>query len=122
MGKIDIGDSSESGLHELVEKSQDLLASHERVKEKKEIENLFRNLGENPEKTLLKENEILKALEVGAVGTLYFSSEIPKQKIKELSKLAENIGAEVKIISKETSEGEQFFNMGGLAAILRFRV
>jgi len=122
MGKIDLGDSSESGLHELVEKSQDLLASHERVKEKKEVEELFRNLGEKPEMTFIKEKDIKRALEAGAVDKLYISSEIPKTKIKELSEMAKSMGSNVIIVSNEISEGEQFLNMGGIAAILRFRV
>ena len=122
LGKIDVGDSSESGLKELVEKSQDLLANQERVQEKKEIENLFRNLGEKSDMTPIKEAEIRKALEMGAVDKLFISSETLKDKTKELSKLAENIGAETVIISNETEEGQQFLNLGGLAAILRFRV
>jgi peptide chain release factor subunit 1 len=122
IGKVDIGDTSKSGLNELVEKSQDLLADHERIKEKKEVEELFRNLGENKEKTFLKEEEIRRALKLGAVDKLYISAEITKAKTKELSKMARDMGSTIKIISTETSEGEQFFNLGGIAAILRFIV
>ena len=122
IGKIDIGDASESGLQELVVKSQDLLASHERVLEKKEIENFFRNLGENREKTFLGEKETKRALEAGAVNILFISEKIPKFLIKELTEIADNMGSEVKIISTEITEGEQFYNMGGIGAILRFRI
>src|SRR3989304_6893204 len=38
MGKIDMGDSSESGLRELVERARNILADHERLLEKKEVE------------------------------------------------------------------------------------
>ncbi len=122
IGKVDVGDSSESGLRELVVKSQDLLANHERTLEKKEIEKFLQNLGENPEKTLLGEKEVRKALGVGAVDTLFLSEKLGKSKIKELKGLAENIGSEVKIISTEITEGEQFNNMGGIGAILRFAI
>ena len=122
IGKVDIGDTSKSGLNELVEKSQDLLVDHERIQEKKIVEDLFKNLGENKEKTLLKEEEIKNALKLGAVDKLFISEEIPKIKAKELSKMAKAIGSEIKIISTETSEGEQFFNMGGIAVSLRFKV
>ncbi|MDZ4226696.1 MAG: Vms1/Ankzf1 family peptidyl-tRNA hydrolase [Candidatus Pacearchaeota archaeon] len=122
MGKIDLGDSSESGLRELVERSQELLVNHERLLEKKEVEVFFRALGEQPEKAALGEKETRKALEMGAVEILYLSSELPKNKVSELSKLAENIGSTVKIISTETPEGEQFFNMGGVGATLRFSI
>ena len=122
MGKIDMGDSSESGLRELVERSQSLLVDHERLQEKKDVESFFRVLGEDPEKAALGEKESRKALEMGAVDTLYLSSTLPKNKINELSKLAENIGSNIKIISIETPEGEQFFNMAGIGAVLRFRI
>jgi len=122
IGKVDIGDTSESGFKELVEKSKDLLINHERTIEKKDIEKFFENLGENPEKTFLGEEKSKKALEIGAVEILYLSSKLSKSLIKELMKMAENIGAKIKIISVETSEGEQFYNMGGIGSILRFKI
>ena len=122
IGKIDVGDSSESGLKELVEKSDEILANHERTREKKDIENFFENLGENREKTFLGEENTRKALQLGAVGTLFLSSKLSKALLKELNELAINIGSYVKIISTDTTEGEQFFNMGGIGAILRFRI
>jgi len=122
MGKIDLGDSSESGLKELVERAQDLLVSHERTREKKDVEAFFKSLGEQPEKTTLGEKETRKALEMGAVETLYLSSKIPKQTTRELVIMAENIGSKIKTISMETPEGEQFFNMGAIGSILRFQI
>ncbi len=122
LGKIDVGDSSESGLKELVEKSNELLANHERTQEKKDIENFFQNLGENPEKTVLGEKDTRRALELGAVNILFLSAKLSKNLLKELKELAANIGADVKVISTDTTEGEQFYNMGGIGAILRFRI
>ncbi len=120
IGKIDIGDASESGLKELVEKAQDLLVNHERTLEKKDVENFFKNLGESPKKTTLGEEKTKKALELGAVDILYMSKKVPKPIIKELSKIAQSMGTTIKIISIDTSEGEQFFNMGGVGGTLRF--
>jgi peptide chain release factor subunit 1 len=122
IGKIDLGDSSETGLRELVERSQDLLVDHERLQEKKFVEVFFKALGEDPDKSSLGEEKTRKALELGAVEILYLSSKIGKTLIRELSQLAENVGSEIKIISTETPEGEQLFNMGGVGAVLRFKV
>ena len=122
LGKVDIGDSSESGLRELVEKSDSLLLNHERGQEIKEVERLFQHLGEKPKKTALGEEKTRKALEFGAVETLYLSLKIGKPLIRELTQLAENIDAKIIIITTETTEGEQFFNLGGIAAILRFEI
>ncbi|MEK6918006.1 MAG: peptide chain release factor aRF-1 [Nanoarchaeota archaeon] len=122
IGILDLGDTSESGLKELVEKARDILVGQELVYEKKVLEKFFRILGERPDIAALKEPETRKALEYGAVDTLVISKEINKFLAKELVKLAENIGASVEMISTETEEGQQFKNMGGIGAILRFKV
>mgnify|MGYP000076089595 CR=1 FL=1 len=122
IGKVDIGDASASGFKELVEKSQNLLVNHERTLEKKDVENFFQNLGENPEKTFLGEENNRRALKFGAVGTLFLSVSLQKALIKEMTQLAENTGAKIKIISTDTPEGEQFYNMGGIGSILRFSI
>lgn len=122
IGRIDIGDSDESGLKELVEKSRDLLAGQEIVREKKILENFFENLGEKPELTFYKENDVRKALQYGAVETLILSKSFDKQIMKEFSDMAENIGSNIEIVSTETTEGEQFNNLSGVGAILRFKV
>ena len=122
IGVIDIGDTDESGLKELVIKAQDILASQEIIQEKKDVENFLNNLGKNPEKTFISEEDNRRALQQGAVETLFLSKELDKSLIKELTKLAKKIGSEIKIISRETEEGEQFFNLGGIGSILRFKV
>ena len=122
IGRLDIGDTSGSGLQELVQKAQDLLADHEQTLERKDVEKLFLNLGENQSMTLLGEENARRALTNGAVEILYLSSKVPKPLAKELSKMAENIGSEIKVISTETTEGEQFFNLGGIGMILRFAI
>lgn len=122
IGKIDVGDSNESGLKELVQKSQEILVNQEITKEKKLVQKFFETLGEKPELSTLKEPNTKKALEYGAVGTLLLSKDYDKKSSKELKALAENIGADVEIISEETEEGKQFYNLGGVGAILRFKV
>jgi len=122
IGKIDLGDSSESGLKELVEKSQDILASQEIIKEKKLMEKFFETLGERPDLATLKELDTKKAVEYGAVETLFLSKDVDKGVAKELKIIAKNIGSNIEIISTETEEGQQFYNLGGIGAILRFKV
>ncbi|MBW6442221.1 peptide chain release factor aRF-1 [Patescibacteria group bacterium] len=122
IGKLDLGDSSESGLGELVEKAQDILSDHERTLEKKEVERLFQSLGKDPEKTVLGEEKVKRALELGSVDTLFLSEKVPKSKIKELTKIAEDMSSDIRLISTEITEGEQFFNIGGIGAILRFKI
>jgi peptide chain release factor subunit 1 len=122
IGRIDIGGSDESGLKELVEKSKDLLADQEIIYEKKVLEKFFETLGEKPDLAYYKEADIRKALEYGAVDLLIISKDYDKASARELMKLAEEIDSKVEIVSTETTEGEQFNNLSGIGAILRFKI
>jgi len=122
IARKDIGGSDESGLKELVEKSQDVLAEQEIVHEKKVLEKYFRTLGENPDMAVRDFEDTKTALGYGAVEVLLLSKDTNKKIVKELGKLAESSGAQVEIISTETEEGEQFLNLSGIGAVLRFKV
>jgi len=121
IGRLDIGGSDESGLKELVQKSQQILADQEVMHEKKILEKFFKNLGEKPDLATLKEPDTKTALRYGAVETLILSKDTDKKIAKELKKMAENISSEVEIVSLDTEEGQQFKNLGGIGAILRFK-
>ncbi len=121
IGMKDIGQTDESGLTDLVEVSKDLLASQEIIYEKKLLEKYFELLGKG-KKAVYKKRDIEKALKYGAVDVLILSKKLKKKEMRELSKKAEDISARVEIVSDETEEGKQFFNMGGMGAILRFEV
>ena len=122
IGVVDIGDADESGLKELVAKSMDILASQEIIKEKKLMEKFFETLGERPELAAYGEEKVRKALEYGAVETLIMSKKIGKNLMSELKTLAENTSSNFEVVSTETVEGEQFFNLSGIGAFLRFKI
>ena len=117
----DIGYVDEHGLKLLVESSQEDIAEQEIIKEKKLIERFFNLLGKDKSKTAYTEEKVNLALERGAVELLLLSKALEKSKMAEFEKKAESIGAEVMIVSLETPEGEQFYNLTkGFGAILRF--
>jgi peptide chain release factor subunit 1 len=122
IGRKDIGDTDESGLKELVEKSQDLLANQEIIREKKLIERFFTILGEKPELATYHYAEIKKALEYGAVEMLIVSKDLDKSILKELRHLAQLIDSKIETVSVDTEEGKQFNNLSGMGAILRFQI
>ena len=122
IGRVDIGDTDESGLKELVEKSQDILASQEIIHEKKILERFFNTLGKNPDLAFYKLEDVKRALNYGAVDVLLLSKTIDKSISKELKKTAEDMGTEIEIISVETEEGKQFKNLSGVGALLRYKV
>jgi peptide chain release factor subunit 1 len=122
IGRVDIGDTDESGLKELVEKSRDLLVNQEIVYEKKLLEKFFETLGSNKDLALYKEDEINKALQYGAVETLILSKKADKKLAEDLKKKAEAISAKIEIVSVDTTEGEQFYKLSGIGALLRFKI
>lgn len=122
LGRKDIGDADESGLKELVEKSRDVLANQEIVREKKLLEKFFDSLGSSHGLAAYKEEDVIKALEYGAVETLIVSKDYDKKKAKEMQKLAENTSSKMETVSTETTEGDQFLKLSGVGALLRFRI
>jgi len=104
LGLKDIGNTDESGLTDLVEESKDLLEKQEIIHEKKLLEKFFELLGKG-KKAVYKKRDVEKALKYGAVETLILSKKIEKKVKEELAKKAENISAEVEIVSDETEEG-----------------
>jgi peptide chain release factor subunit 1 len=122
IGRVDIGGSDESGIKELVERSRDLLADQEIVHEKEILEKFFETLGEKPDLAYYKETDVRKALEYGAVEMLIISKDYNKTLTREFLKLAREIDSKVEIVSTETTEGEQFNNLSGVGALLRFKI
>jgi len=117
----DLGNTDESGLEDLVKLSQDELSKQEIIKEQKILEKFFQRLGKE-DKVAYKKEDVDKALKYGAVQTLILSNKLHKSVISELSQKAQSISAEVEFVSTETPEGAQFFNLGGMGALLRFEV
>ncbi len=122
IGRVDIGDTNESGLNELVEKAKDILANQEITHEKKILERFFRALGETPKLVVYKEDKVKKALDFGAVDMLLISKNYDKSISRALKKKAEEMGTKIEVISNETEEGSQFEKLSGIGALLRYKV
>jgi len=121
LGLKDIGNTDASGLNDLVEASQDLLAEQEIIHEKKLLDRFLESLGKGG-KALYKKVDIKKALDLGAVDTLIISKKISRTEIQEFIEQARNIAAKIEMVSEETDEGKQFKNLGGIGALLRFAI
>ena len=79
-------------------------------------------LGKEKDKTAYGKEDVKKALDIGAVDTLFISKKLPKSEMKEYEKKAEEMSTKLELISVETEEGQQFYNLTGIGAILRFKV
>ena len=118
----DISYTGDYGLHELVEKSKDVLAQTEIVEEKKILQRFFNMLAKEPNKVAYGINEVKNALQYGAAELVIVCETLDDKTIEELEKLAENVGAEFKIVSVETHEGKQLENLGKVGALLRYAI
>ncbi len=69
--------------------------------------------------------KVKKSAEAGAIEKLLVSDELlreEREKIEPLIERARNTGSDVLIISSEHESGSQLARMGGLGAILRYRI
>ena len=108
------------GMKELVEKSSDILSDELIITERKIMSEFFRLLSQEADKVSYGESEVDKALEMGAVDKLLLSESLDDEIIERYEDKAEETGAEVIVISTDTSEGAQLKDIGRIAAILRF--
>ncbi len=118
----DITYTDEFGVHDLVDKSQDVLAAEELVEEKKIVNRFFGYLVTKPAMVTYGEQQVLSVIRQGAVDTLLLSESLPDEKIEMFEEEAKKMGTNVAIISTETREGAQLKDFGGIAAILRYEV
>jgi len=117
----DIGYTDEHGLKLLVEASEEDIASQELIKEKNVVNKFLETLGKSKTKAVYGEEKVKLAIERGAADLVLISKEMGKDKIEQYRAAAEKIGAETVIITTESPEGLQFFNLTrGVGALLRF--
>ena len=122
IGIKDIGYADSHGLDLLVELSTELLAEQEIIKEKKLLDNFFNMLGKQKDKTAYGAEAVNKALKFGAVDVLLLSKKLKKSEYKDFEKRARETSVKVEVVSAETEEGVQFYNLSGIGAILRFKI
>ncbi len=120
LGLKDLSYTGEFGLHELVDKSADLLKEEEVTEEKAAVNKLLEMLRKDPDKVAYGKKEVKNALEAGAVEKLLLSESLPEEEVEEFQDLADFHGSEIQIISVDTREGVQLRDLGGIAAILRY--
>jgi peptide chain release factor subunit 1 len=118
----DIGGTEMHGLQELVEKCQDVLSEQEITKQRLILDLFFEKLAKEPNKVAYGEAEVEDRLNRGAVEKLIISKTLPREKVKLLEKLAKASSVEIHMVTKETAEGVQFDNLGGVGGILRFEI
>jgi peptide chain release factor subunit 1 len=118
----DLSYTGDFGMEELLQRSEDVLASEAVADEKKIMGAFFDNLAKKPGMVAYGEADTMKKLKLGAVATLLLSEALDDAKMEEFEAEAKKLGTEVQIISTETREGVQLREMGMVAAILRYNI
>ncbi len=119
IGVKNTGYTDEQGLEEIVQRSQDILAEAAVAKEKALVQKFFEELRKESSLAVYGKEKVMKSLEMGAVEIILISEGL---ETKTFSEKAKNYNTQVEIISKDTREGEQLFQLGGIAAILRWKM
>ena len=116
----DLSYTGEFGLRELVEKSRDVLAEADMIKEKEITSEFFDLLAKNDGKAIYGLNDVKKALVWGAVEKLLISEDFDEGIADEMEDLADKSNAEFHLISVDNEHGMQIKALGGIVAILRY--
>lgn len=120
LGVKSTGYTDEHGLEELVERSEDLLKEAAIAKEKALVQKFFEGLRKESGFVTYGKDNVLKALKMGAVETILVSEDL--EIVDTFVELAKQYGTKVEMISRDTREGEQLYQLGGIAAILRWKL
>ncbi len=118
----DLTYTDESGLHDLVEKSQNNLADEVLIEEKKIMQRFFDVLAKEPSRAGYGKADVMEKMKMGAVEIVLISEDMDDDDVEEFEKVAGEYGSEVKLVSNESREGKQLIDLGGFAAILRYAV
>ncbi len=118
---IDVAYQGEAGLREMVRKAADILKDIAYVDALQAVEEFKLHLAKDDGLIIYGEDEIKKALEMGAVKTLIIDEERPDA--YEWVELARKYGAKPVLLSQDIPEGAWLRKtFGGIVGILRFRI
>ena len=118
---IDVSDQGEPGLRELVMKAENMIKDHAYLRLAKAINEFNYHLAKDDGLALYGENDVRKALDLGAVKFIIIVSD--HEKVDEFTKIAKERGADVYVIDSKVPEYawiKKTFN--GLVAVLRYQL
>jgi protein pelota len=116
-----------TGLNELLKGSalDKITSEMQLVKETKLVENIFAEVGKNSGLVEYGVEQVLDAVNKGAVQQLLVADKTlleNRESVEELMDKTEKMGGEVHLVSAEHEAGEKLASIGGIAALLRFKL
>jgi protein pelota len=116
-----------TGLNELVKGNaiEKIVKEMQLVKETRLVETLFEELGKGSGIAEYGFGEVKKAVEYGAVKALLVCDSLlleKREESEEIMKKAEQMKGNVHLIDSKNEAGKKLLSLGGIAALLRFRI
>ena len=118
------GQAGMAGIREIMKGGllQDILEENQMARDMRLMEEVMKNIGTGGPATYGR-NEVRRAAEVGAVETLLvLDSMVRDTDVEEIMRMAEAGGGKVAIVSSTHDGGKMLESLGGLAALLRYRL
>lgn len=125
IGIIDTSYTGDTGLHETLERAEDLLKEASVTKEKQILQKFFTELQKPHGLVSYGRTEVNRVLELGAVETIILSDGLEADEpgiLEQYEEKVQTYGTKLEIVSTDTREGQQFLALGGIGAILRYHV
>jgi peptide chain release factor subunit 1 len=117
----DITYTDESGIRELIDKSKDVLAETQMVRQKVLMQRFMKELVNDG--NYAYGADVDTALSAGAVEVLLLSEKLDEKVVDDLYEAAKATNTNVEIISDDFEEGTQLWlTFAGKAAILRYKI
>ena len=120
-----VSSATTTGINEILKRGtlDKIIQENEIIKESQIIQKFFTHLNKDDGLVVYGLKQLEDADNVGAIEVLLVSDEKIKEKdIEKLAASVERKKGQIEIISNTHELGEQFSRMGGLGAILRFRI
>lgn len=117
--------ATKSGINELLKRGNldKIIQENEIIKEARLIEEFFSHLKKEDGLVTYGFEEIKKSDDMGAIETILVSDQkIKNPEVEKLINSIERKGGKIEVISTTHESGEQFHRMGGLGAMLRFKL
>jgi len=117
-----VSHSGMAGVYEALRRGiiEKVMKENRVAKEMKFVEEIMERIAKN-EKVAYGEEEVKKAVEMGAVDKLFILNSMVMEE-EELIKKAEEMGAEIEIINEWHEGGSRLASLGGIAAFLRYEI
>ncbi|MBI4021699.1 MAG: peptide chain release factor aRF-1 [Candidatus Aenigmarchaeota archaeon] len=124
LGVVGTSYTGEIGLKEMIERSRELIAKAQAVKEADLLEKYFTELATDG-LAVYGQEQTLRFLRMGNMDTLLLSEAYLRDndaKVEQLIKEAESMGTKVELISTDSPRGQQLRELGGIGGLIRYKM